>query len=148
MRLKPLPADTPLETLALHLELPEASEGVSVRDLLNYAFGKTDNELANYSDYEVEAIYMGEVDEEWDWTQIADLARLSAEAKAIDRAYARWNRRVNADPEREITKLAAALNKARRAALQEMDAMAKPLIELLGNTPDDARHFVEMVNSL
>ncbi len=147
-RLRPLPADTPIATLSLYLELPEASEQVCVRDLLTYAFGKTENTLANYTDYEVEAIYMGETDEEWDWNQIAEMARLSKAAQHIEAAYGQWSRRIDADPEREIVKLARALHKARRASIRELNEVSKPLITLLGDSPEQARRFAEMINAL
>lgn len=150
-RIKPLPKQVALNTMLNLLDIPEAADvggdgGVAM--LVEYAFGKTNNGLANWTDYEVEAITNGEEDEQWDWTAMDELARLSAEAQLLEACYEAWSLRITRDPEREIVKLAGALHKAARQAEREITEVGTPLITLLGDNPAEARRYIEMVNAL
>lgn len=147
LRMKPLPSTVALSTMLSILSIPEAGDLGSAM-LIQYAFAKCENDLANWTDYEVEAITMGEEDEQWDWAALDDLARLSAEAQLLEACYEAWSLRIGAHPEREIPKLAGALHKAARAAEREIADVGTPLITLLGDRPDEARRFIEMVNAL
>jgi hypothetical protein len=147
LRMKPLPSDTALNTMFSLLEIPEAASLGSAL-LVQYAFGQTENDLANWTDYEVESITMGEQDEQWDWGAMGELARLSAEAQLLEASYEAWAARITRDPEREIPKLAGALHKAARQAEREIADVGRPLITLLGDSPSEARRFIEMVNAL
>lgn len=150
-RIKRLPSDAPLGLLAYHLSLPEArqvarelapdcpdGEAVATKALLEYAFGRTGNTLADHSDYEVEAIYMGEMDEEWSWDMLPRMAELAREAEALEEAYRAWAQRVGDTPEREIPKVAGAIHKAARAADRELaEEGPKTLIALLQLDEDE-----------
>lgn len=146
-RMKPLPSQVALNTMLNLLDLPEAGD-LGAAMLVEYAFGKTRNGLANWTDYEVEAITNGEEDEQWDWAALAELARLSSEAQLLEARYGAWSARITRDPDREIPKLAGALHKAARQAEREIAAVGTPLITLLGDNPAQARRFIEMVNAL
>lgn len=146
-RMKPLPRNVALSTMLGLLSIPEAGDLGSAM-LIHYAFGKTENDLANWTDYEVEVITLGEQDEQWDWAAIDEMARLSTEAQLLEACYESWNLRVSIDPGREIVKLAGALHKAARHAEREIAAVGTPLITLLGDSPAEARRFIEMVNAL
>jgi hypothetical protein len=152
-KIKRLPSDAPLNLLACHLDVPEArqialelapdcpdGQVIATKALLEYAFARTGNALADHSDYEVEAIHMGETDEEWDWTMLPRMAQLAREAEALEGAYGAWAGRVGDNPEREIPKVAGAIHKAARAAERELVEGPKTLIELLH--PDEEEVFV------
>ena len=146
-RMKPLPSTVALSTMFDLLTIPEAGD-LGAAMLIQYAFAKVENDLANWTDYEVEAITMGEEDEQWDWAALDELARSAAEAQLLEASYESWSLRVGLDPAREIPKLAGALHKAARAAEREIADVGRPLITLLGDSPAEARRFTEMVNAL
>lgn len=132
-RLKPLPADTPLALLATKLVIPEAARfTVPPDELLRYAFGQCENELANHTDYEIEAIHYGELDEAWGWDDIPALIADAQEAQRLEQAYGAWQRRVTDRPEREIPALAADLRAAARAAAAELAQPPRALLSLIG----------------
>lgn len=132
LRIKQLPADTPLSLLGAHLVLPIAKEyGVKPLDLIRYAFGKTANDMANYDDYEAEAIYMGELDEEWSWTQLDRMVELQREAKQLADAYTEWSERTTTLA--DLRRLAGQIHKATRAAARELAEPPKTLLALLGH---------------
>lgn len=131
-RLKPLPRDTDLEQLAKHLTLPAAiTMELSPLALLLYAVGQTGSELADHTDYEVEALHMGELDEGYGWADIDRLAELQAEARRIQHAYDSWALWVSRKPRQAIPKLAGALHTAERAARAARHTPETSLIELL-----------------
>lgn len=135
LRLKPLPGDAPIQLLCGSLTIPAATRhNVRPYDLVAYAVGKTDNDLANYDDYEVEAIYMGEIDEEWDWAAIDRLAALSRAAQALADAYDDWCADVSTWP--AARRLAGQIHKACRTAARELQASPKTLLTLLGFDPE------------
>lgn len=137
-RIKPLSKDAPIHLLAAHLAIPEAQGIAESKDdvlratgqLIEYAFGKTGNELANHSDYDVEAIHMGDTDEQWAWRELPELARLSAEAQALEHAYGVWAARVGQNPA-AVRQLGIAVHKAARAARVELLEAPKTLLTLL-----------------
>lgn len=157
-RLKPLPPDAPINTLTLYLDIPEVAQlrqaldgaidpDAAGRMLLEYAFGRGTNDLANYSDYEVEAIHMGEPDEGWDWDDLPRMVELAREAAAIERAYTTWSYRVSRNPLREIPTVAGAIHKAARAAERELAAGSKALIDLIDDARE-SRRVMEALNAL
>lgn len=134
LRIKRLPKSTPIALLCSVLKLPIADQyGVSVQDLIGYPSAKTQNELANNSDYEVEAIYMGELDDTWDWAQLDQLARLSHDAEQLSEAYSDWCSQIKTI--QDVRRLAGALHKAARQAERELTAPAPTLVTLLGGEP-------------
>jgi hypothetical protein len=131
-RIKPLPSNTPLNLLWSILDLKVAgAAGVKANELIGYAFGKTANDLADYDEYEVEAVYMGEVDEGWDWGDIDRLIVLQREAKWLEETYAAWAQQVRTLD--DVRRLAHQLHKAARAAERELQEPPKTLLTLLGH---------------
>lgn len=119
--------------------IPEAEDHhVAAPDLVAYAFGRTNNPLANHDNYEATQIEMGVEDEQWDWDSWRQLIPVTAEAQRLEHAYACWMQRVLADPMREIPAIVAMIRKAlrrRRSAHkpQAADHTGRPLIELLAS---------------
>lgn len=137
LHIKPLPSDVPLQLFGATLQLANAQAyGVSARDLVGYPFGKTTNTLANYDEYEVEAIFMGEVDEAFDWGAIDRLAQQQRAAARLEAAYADWSRHMTQLD--ALRNLASQLHKAARAATRALQAAPKSLITLLGDAEEEA----------
>jgi hypothetical protein len=133
LRIKRLPPSTPIATLCSLFKLPVAKQyGVEVQDLIAYPAAKTRNPLANNSDYEVEAIYMGEMNDQWDWSQLDELAALSQGANRIAEAYSDWDSQVKTIE--DVRKLAGRLHKACRAAEREL-TQPKTLADILFDQP-------------
>lgn len=144
LRLKPLPSSAPIHLLCAHLDIPAATRhGVKPYDLIAYAFAKTGNALADCDDYEVEAIYMGEIDEGWDWSEIDRLAMLARDAEALAEAYDDWREDVVDWP--ALRTLAGQLHKACRKAERELQAPPKTLITLLGYEDDEGTDIGELM---
>lgn len=130
-KIKQLPRSTPLQLLGQHLDIPAATAvGLRPIDLIAYAFGKTDNDLANYDEYEVEGIYMGEMDEEWRWGDLDHLIPLQCQARQLEETYATWSRALTSL--RDLRAFAGQLHKACRAAERELQEPPKTLLTLLG----------------
>jgi hypothetical protein len=136
-RLRPLPADTPLHLLSLHLALPEAA-ATDVRpfDLLAYPFAQTSNELANHTDYEVEAIHYGELDETWSWSGLDRMIAAAREAKHLAEAFEDWSLRVKLGGEQALRQEAARIYRAARAARHEQQNAPHTLLTLVGHRLD------------
>lgn len=114
--LRPLPANADLVGLSRRVALPGVSSlGVDAFDLLAYAVAQTGNALADYNDYDVEAIHMGEVDLGWSWDGARALIAAQRKARAIAKAYCAWGTWVSASPHERIRAIAAALHTAHRA---------------------------------
>lgn len=128
-----LPADTPVRQLAQHLTIPEATAAdVSAAELLAYPFAQCHNELANHTDYEVEAIHFGELDE-WSWSQLDELIADAREAMRIEQAYIAWRLRVEKAGAAGLRQVAAAVLRAARAARAEDVEAPRTLLALLGH---------------
>lgn len=139
-RITPLPSGAPIHTLAAHLDLELARAIAESKDdlvratgqLIEYAFGKTGNPLADNSDYEVDAILMGEIDEGWSWDELPQMITLSRQARALETAYGQWGRRIDRDPAANVRALGIAIHKAARAAERALQGEAGTLLTLLG----------------
>lgn len=143
-KLRPLPAMLPAKLFAYHLQLPIADEyGIDPIDLLGYAVGHTSNELANFDDVDRMELYMGEFDDEYSWKDVAELARASQQAQAIELAYTAWSAQITSYE--AMRAVAAELRRAARAAQQELQQGPKTLAEILA-APDanNARYDPEL----
>lgn len=136
LRMRRLPRDVPMNLFAQHLDLPAARQhGVAALDLIGYAFGQTNNELANHDEYEVLEYLMGEFEEDYTWRDIPDLVRRSQQARAIFNAFIDWRDHVDTVP--KVRRLAAQLHKAARAAAADLER-PKTLAAILFDPDADA----------
>ncbi|HNP71821.1 MAG TPA: hypothetical protein PKK15_11950 [Kouleothrix sp.] len=135
-RIKPLPGNLPVQLFGaqLQLEIAQAYD-VPAWDLISYAFGKTTNDLANYDEYEVEAIYMGEIDEGFEWREIDRLAQQQRAAERLEAAYTAWSGQVKQLG--ALRRLAGQLHRAARAAERELQTAPKSLLVLLGTETEE-----------
>jgi len=124
VKLPPLPVGTRMEPLVMALKLPPYSDQNEFDELIAYPFARTDNPMANTTNYEIDYVYGGET--ELLWKEAREIAETAAEAADIQSRYHHWAQAVAADPRRELRKLAAALHAAAAAPFQ-----AKTLIEIL-----------------
>lgn len=124
LTLPPLPPGTAMERVATAITLPPWSDENEFDELLAYPFARTDNAMANVTNHEIEMVYGGEHDFEWD--DAREIADMAAEAQALEARYDRWARAVEAEPQRALRKLATALHAAADAPFP-----AKTLIEIL-----------------
>lgn len=124
LTLPPLPEGTRMERVAAAMQLPPWSKGDEFDEVIAYPFARTDNPMANTTAYEVDIVYGGETDATW--SEAREIAETAAEAAQIAARYDRWARAIDADPRRELRKLATALHAAADAPFQ-----AKTLIEIL-----------------
>lgn len=119
VKLPVLPRGTTMEHLVTAIKLPPWSEEDDFDELICYPFARTDNPMANTTNYEVDIVYGGQMDGVWEHAlEIAATAREAAELAA---RYGRWARAVADDPKRELRRLAKALHTAAEAA-----ALTKP----------------------
>lgn len=137
-RLKPLPSDANLSAIANRVKLPGAPSSTgnawshNAWALLAYAVGQTENTLADSTDYEAEAIHMGDLDEGWSWEHLQDMIEIQREARQIWEAYEAWAGWLSMCPHKAIPQLAGALHKADRAHRAELAAKPEPsLISML-----------------
>ena len=85
--------------------------------------------MANTTNYEVDIVYGGQMDEVWGHAlEIAEVAR---EAEVLAARYGRWAQAVANDPKRELKRLAKALHTAHEASALTKPQRTKTLIEVL-----------------
>ena len=124
-QLTPLPQNANLAAIAGCVTLPGAPTDVSAFDLLAYAVGQTENTLANHNDYDVEAIHMGELDEEWHWDHARTIIELQREARALEHAYGHWANWLCSDARHHIPLIASALYAANRVQRRKATKRSK-----------------------
>lgn len=129
VKLPVLPRGTMMEALILAVKLPPWSDQDEFDELLAYPFARTDNPMVNTTNYEVDIVYGGNT--QADWNEALEIAETAREAEALAHRYGRWAARVAADPKRELKQLAKALHVACEAAALMKPQRTKTLIETL-----------------
>jgi len=122
-----LPPGTPMEDLCAAFDAEPSSYGASMGRLLAYAFGQTDNCLADTSYSEILHVYEGRSDLTWNDTR--DLIKLAVEAQQIASAYEIWHAHVATDSQALLALSARLCELA--APLAKEATRTKTLIELL-----------------
>jgi hypothetical protein len=88
LSLKPLPGNTDVEDLIMHLELPDylhPNTEMPAGELIAYAFGRTSEDLANVDEYDIDIVYGGMIMH--DWEDLEDLGECAVDAQAVTDAY-------------------------------------------------------------
>lgn len=135
VKLPVLTEGTMMESLVVACTLPPWSDEDEFDEVLAYPFARTDNPMANTSNYEVDIIYGGET--EADWSEALSIAETAREAKQIVARYSRWAASVAADPKRELRKLAKALHAAADRCSPITLPRRKTLAEILLDLPHE-----------
>jgi hypothetical protein len=139
-KLHPLPAGVSMRDLCAVVALPGYTD---VGELIRYAFARTDNPMANVTNYEVEVVYGGEITDGWD--DALGIAENAQAARRLVGQYGRWAAAIEKDPKRELRALSKALHDAARASVEHHAARTTTLMNLLipdnmtvvgGTTPD------------
>jgi hypothetical protein len=129
VKLPPLPAGTMMEQLVTAIKLPPWSDEDEFDELICYAFARTDNPMANTSNYEVEIMYGGET--QANWAEALEIAETAREAEQIVSRYRCWATGVADDPRVQLKKLTKALHAAVEASALTKPRRQKTLIEVL-----------------
>lgn len=129
VKLPSLPAGVVMEHLVTAVKLPPWSDQDEFDELICYAFARTDNAMANTTNYEIDIVYGGQTDEVWE--HALELASVAREAAELAARYGRWAHSVADDPKRELRRLAKALHTAAEAAALTKPQRTKTLIEVL-----------------
>ncbi len=131
--LPPLPPKTPVTKVlrALGRKLtPTPQRGV----LIAYAFERTENPLADFSNDEILRNYG--VSNPWTWDDLERLATYAAPARAIKEEYDLWCLEVQDDPYPQLTALAAELHRVTRKHLPTLNS--RTLVDILADADQGA----------
>lgn len=126
-KLPPLLTGVPMETIADEVDLPGYPYSSRLGELIRYAFGRTGNPMADVTNYEVEVIYGGAVDDTWN--DVHFIAENAAEAREIVKLYDQWASAIDDSPDRELTALARALHEAAWRHVPKSNALVDILAE-------------------
>jgi hypothetical protein len=131
-----LPAETPVIALAYAVRLPRTWHAprspVPVAELLSWPFARAENLLANVTWYEIETVYGGETDFQWD--DLDELGQQVAEARALYEAYHAWAAAMERAGAQAFVKLARLLHRIARALLEHPpESRSTRLVDLLAD---------------
>jgi len=140
-KLHPLPAGVSMSDLCAVVKLTGYTD---VGELIRYAFARTDNPMANTTNYEVEVVYGGDTSDTWD--DALAIAENAAAARRLVADYGRWSAAIELSPKQELRRLSKALHDAAIASVKHHEARTITLMDLLipdnmtvvgGHGPDD-----------
>lgn len=133
VKLPVLPRGTMMENIIAAIKLPPWSDKDEFDELICYAFARTDNPMANTTNYEVDMYWNGEVDSSW--KDVREIAETAQEARQIVARYNTWAQAIAKNPRRELRKLTRALHTAVEATALTKPRRTKTLAEILLDMP-------------
>lgn len=133
LKLPPLPQGTDMQQVTQALALPPWSDGDEFDEVIAYPFARTDNPMANTTNYELDIVYGGETDSTW--SEAKEIAEAADEAAKIAQRYNRWGRAIDADPRAQLRKLTKALHAAADRCSPIKPAKARTLAEIILDLP-------------
>lgn len=127
-KLHPLSAEVSMDRLCAAIGQSGLAKGAD--QLIRYAFARTGNPMADVTNYEVDVVYGGDLDDDWD--DAPGIAETAAAARKLVEHYGQWAALISANPIRELKRLEKALHDAARATVAPKgEAPPRALIDIL-----------------